>query len=511
MLEAKVEGAAPKDAPVVSRVWRDVKHIRRKLGRLLDQPHVLRVLMKDTAYVSEVVAIKSSEDALWLVLDMLMPQDGNRLVRERPEVRCEARMFHLGLEWSYRFRTRLEELFSYGGMLSVLARFPDWIEEQAYLYWAPFDGHRPLFLSFEVGEKTFKLPVRKISMYCIELEEDPSLHGTGITDFSLIFPDGSQEGFLGSVEEEGPGRYLIRYEDASLVVRRKIARYLEEVYSSPRRAVTPPEPGPPKKVMVVDDEPEVVEILERMLHRLNYRTVSAYSGEEALRKAVEDPPDLILLDLLMPGMSGEEVCVKLKEHPETKDIPVLVLTAVRDISRLGDLNDIGVVGYIPKPFIFEELSDKLKSALERKPPLKLPRASKVLLISRDGDLVGYVAGTLDPSRYTLLYLTDETEAVWRALREKVGVVVVDADGLSISPEVVYKAFRRNPAAASIPLVILTKDRSLKVGQGEDSVHFVFKPFDVEALEEVLERALAHRPNSSDNTRSTTSLRTSSRS
>ncbi|HDI00740.1 MAG TPA: hypothetical protein ENF74_07130, partial [Firmicutes bacterium] len=77
MLEAKVEGAAPKDAPVVSRVWRDVKHIRRKLGRLLDQPHVLRVLMKDTAYVSEVVAIKSSEDALWLVLDMLMPQDGN--------------------------------------------------------------------------------------------------------------------------------------------------------------------------------------------------------------------------------------------------------------------------------------------------------------------------------------------------------------------------------------------------------------------------------------------------
>ena len=510
-MRTRTEGTAPKDVPVVFRVWREVRDIYRKLGRVLDQSHVLRVVLYDMTYTSEIVTVISSEDGLWLILDMLMPEDGNHWIKEKPEVRCETMIFHLGLEWSYRFQTRLDELFSYGGMLSIRARFPERLEERAYLYWATFDEHRPLYLSFRIGTKTFSLPIEEISMQGIRLKANLPLYDTKRSDFYLVFPDGSQEGFRGSIKREDFGRYLIWYEDASPVVRRKIAKYLQEVYSIPRRPVTPPEPEQPKKVLVVDDEPEVVEILERMLHRLNYRTASAYSGEEALEKALEDPPDLILLDLLMPGMSGEEVCVKLKEHPETKDIPVLVLTAVRDISRLGNLNDIGVVGYIPKPFVFEELSDRLKSALERKPPLKLPRASKVLLISRDGDLVGYVAGTLDPSRYTLLYLTDEMEAVWRALREKVGVVVIDADGLSISPEVVYNAFRRNPAAASIPLVILTKDRSLKVGQGEESVHFVFKPFDVEALEEVLERALAHRPNSSDNTWSTTSLRTSSRS
>lgn len=480
----------PKDAPIVSRVWRETKDIRRKLGRLLDQPHTLKVVIHDMSYASEIVAVTSSDDVLWLVLDMLMPQDGNQLVRKKPVVRCEARIFHLGLEWSYRFQTRLEELFSYGGMLSVRARFPDWIEEQAYLYWAALDGHPPLYLSFEAEGKTFKLPVKEISMYGIDLEGD--LHGTRIAGFSLIFPDGSQDGFLGSVKEEGPGRYLIRYEDASPVVRRKIARYLEEVYSSPRRTVPPPPgPGRPKKVLVVDDEPEVVEVLERMLHRLNYRTISAYGGEEALEKVVEDPPDLILLDLLMPGMSGEEVCAKLKEHPRTKDIPVLILTAVRDISRLGDLSDVGVVGYIQKPFIFEELSDRLRSALEEKPTqVKLPRTSKVLLISGDRDLVGYIAGNLDPSRYLLLYLTDETEVVWRALREKVRVVIVDADGLSISPEVICKAFRRNPRAASIPLVILTGDRNLDVGH---KVYLVLKPFDVETLERVLDQALTHGP------------------
>ncbi|RKY62424.1 MAG: hypothetical protein DRP95_01575 [Candidatus Latescibacterota bacterium] len=514
----RTEGAAPKDAPVISRVWREIRDIRRKLGRLLDQPHTLRVVLRDMSYTSEVVAIVSSDDALWLVLDMLMPQDGNQWVRQRPEVRCETRIFHQGLEWVYRFQTRLEELFEHGGMLSIRARFPEWIEEQAYLYWAAFDERRPLYISFEVGEKTFKVPVGEISMNEIELEAELPLYGSKILDFSLIFPDGSREDFLGNIRRESSGRYLIRYEDASPVVRRKIAKHLEEIYSLPPRRKTVPPPSPEseeaKRVLIVDDEPEVVSILERMLHRLNYRTISAYNGEEALQKAKEDSPDLILLDLMMPGMSGEEVCTKLKEDPKTKDIPVLVLTAVRDISRLGDLDDLGAVGYIQKPFIFEELSDRLKAALEKKPLLTRPaqfKTNKVLLISGDNGLIKYIAGTLDPSRYVLLYLTDEIEAVWRALREKVGVVVIDADGLSISPGVVYKAFRRNPNAASIPLVVLTEDRNLKIGQEEDSVYLVFKPFEANDLEEALNWAFAYRPNNSDNTSRTTSLRTSSRS
>lgn len=478
MLEA--EGASPRDAPVISRVWRRSEDVRRKLWRLLDQPHILRVFLEDRTYFSELVAIRPSENVL--VLDMLVPKDGNRLVEEKPGVRCEARTFHLGFEWTYRFNTRLEGLFSYGGMLSVRASFPDRVEEKAYLYWAAFDFCRPLYLSFEVEEKIYELPVKEMSMYGIKLEGN--LQGKGTMSFSIIFPDGSREDFLGSVKEEGPGMYMVCYEDASPVVQRKIADYLQDVYSAPRRPATW---GQPKRILVVDDEPEVVEVLERMLHRLNYRTMSAHGGEEAIRKAIEDPPDLILLDLLMPGMSGEEVCMKLKEHPRTKHIPILVLTAVRDMSRLGDLNDIGAAGYIQKPFVFEELSERLKSALEGEPPQVESRASKVLLISKDADLVGYVAGNLDPSKYNLLYLTDGTQVVWRALREEVGVVVVDADGISISPEVVCRALRRNQRTASIPLVILTEDGNLEVEH--EPAYLVPKPFDMGTLEEVLARAL----------------------
>lgn len=222
----KTEGVAPKDAPIVSRVWRETKDIRRKLGRLLDQPHTLKVVLHDMSYTSEIVAVTSSDDVLWLVLDMLMPQDGNHWVRERPEVRCETRIFHQGLEWSYRLQTRLEELFSYGGMLSILARFPEWIEEQAYLYWAAFDERRPLYLSFRLGGKTFRLPVEDISMHGIKLEGALPLYSTKILDFYLIFPDGSQEGFLGSIKREAPGRYLIQYEDASPVVREVLSELL---------------------------------------------------------------------------------------------------------------------------------------------------------------------------------------------------------------------------------------------------------------------------------------------
>jgi CheY-like chemotaxis protein len=74
-------------------------------------------------------------------------------------------------------------------------------------------------------------------------------------------------------------------------------------------------------VLVVDDEPDIVRYLEHVLHRLGYRTASAGDGGEAIEKALNDSPDLILLDVMMPTMDGFAVCRALRERPATRLIP----------------------------------------------------------------------------------------------------------------------------------------------------------------------------------------------
>ena len=87
------------------------------------------------------------------------------------------------------------------------------------------------------------------------------------------------------------------------------------------------------KVLVVDDEPDIVRYLEHVLHRLGYRTASAGDGGEAVEKALNDPPDLILLDVMMPTMDGFAVCRSLRERPATRLIPVIVMTALEGIDN----------------------------------------------------------------------------------------------------------------------------------------------------------------------------------
>lgn len=80
------------------------------------------------------------------------------------------------------------------------------------------------------------------------------------------------------------------------------------------------------KIMIVDDEPDILYLVKRILEREGYEVVDASNGEDALKKVKGEKPDLILLDVMMPGMDGWDVCKKLKEDPKTKDTTVAMLT-----------------------------------------------------------------------------------------------------------------------------------------------------------------------------------------
>jgi two-component system OmpR family response regulator len=115
--------------------------------------------------------------------------------------------------------------------------------------------------------------------------------------------------------------------------------------------------------LVVDDEPDLVVLLEEHLTQEGYDVVTATSGMQAIAKARDEKPHVILLDVMMPGVSGFDVCNILQDFPETVNIPVIFLTAVAETRRKVMGLNLGADDYITKPFDLHELSARVHAAL----------------------------------------------------------------------------------------------------------------------------------------------------
>jgi len=117
-------------------------------------------------------------------------------------------------------------------------------------------------------------------------------------------------------------------------------------------------------ILVVDDMPQNVRMLSEMLKRIGYAVCTATSGGEAIEKAAACQPNLILMDINMPGMDGYETCQALKEDPELQKIPVLFLSALSDAEDKVKAFNAGGVDYVTKPFEFKEVRARVKTHLE---------------------------------------------------------------------------------------------------------------------------------------------------
>lgn len=119
----------------------------------------------------------------------------------------------------------------------------------------------------------------------------------------------------------------------------------------------------PQRILVVDDEMYIVNILDFSLESEGFEVLSAANGEEALRMAMDTSPDLVLLDVMMPKIDGFEVCRALKAKEETKEIPIILLTAKdRDADRKKG-EEVGCDAYITKPFSPARLIEEIRGLL----------------------------------------------------------------------------------------------------------------------------------------------------
>lgn len=121
-----------------------------------------------------------------------------------------------------------------------------------------------------------------------------------------------------------------------------------------------------RKVVCVEDEPEMIDLMRLILSRKGFEVIGAEGGVKGLETIRAEKPDLVLLDLMMPEMDGWQVYQQLKADATTADIPVIVVTAkAQNIDKVLGLHIAKVDDYIPKPFSLQELVDRVEKVLKR--------------------------------------------------------------------------------------------------------------------------------------------------
>lgn len=287
--------------------------------------------------------------------------------------------------------------------------------------------------------------------------------------------------------------------------------------------------GPQPLILVVDDEPNNLELLEAHLTSEGYQVALALDGEEALAKAVSLKPDLILLDVMMPGLSGYEVCAKLKGVEKTAAIPVLIVTALEQFQAKEQALQMGADDFLTKPINRLELCARVKALLKvrhltqeldrtlaylqeleaarhakQKPERPKPVTSSVasaapsptvkaplILIIDDETLIRqFYADLLSENGYHVETAADAQEGLQKAHQATPDVILLDImmpgmSGLDLLGEL-------KQALPEVPIIIVTAYGSaanaiLALQQG--AFDFIVKGFKPEVLLHAVRRAL----------------------
>ena len=177
-----------------------------------------------------------------------------------------------------------------------------------------------------------------------------------------------------------------------------------------------------KNILIVEDDEDIQQLVGYNLIKAGFLVEYADSGEQALKKIKDQPPDLILLDLMVPGMDGKELCRVIRSDSQLNEIPIIMLTAKGEESDIISGLDLGADDYITKPFSPKILISRIKAVLRRKAKDSAPIATSPSEVIRLDDLI------IDPGRFEVklhgesLNLTPTQFGILHLLTKKAGWV-----------------------------------------------------------------------------------------
>jgi PAS domain S-box-containing protein len=227
-----------------------------------------------------------------------------------------------------------------------------------------------------------------------------------------------------------------------------------------------------KKILVVDDEEDVARLIKRQLERAGYQVILAQSGQEAIARALEFKPDLITMDIVMPGMSGFEAIRQLREKPETADIPVVVLSVVQNEESSYRL---GAVDYVDKPIEEEKLLEVVEKVLAE--------GLKILVYDSDGETRQHLEEVLTHKGYHLIFAQNGLDLLVQARKEQPQLIVMDLHLSDMDGYEVLRRLNRRPETVDIPVIAMTSSPDETLGKviAVGANDLVKKPLDMEAL------------------------------
>ena len=266
--------------------------------------------------------------------------------------------------------------------------------------------------------------------------------------------------------------------------------------------------SPVPRILIVDDDPKNVKLIAGYLHHEDYELLTAYSGEEALERARKDRPDLILLDIMMPGKDGFTVTRELKDDPETSSIPIIMVTALSSTKDKVKGLEAGAEEFLSKPVNREEIRTRIASVLKLKQyqsqldirkktesSLRIEKVQvqseirrkglpKVLIVDDDPNEQKLLLNYLKDENFDILSENNGKDALKTALREEVDLIILDILLPKMDGFMVCRRIKQSKETKDIQVVLITclddmESRIKGVELGADD--FLVKPLESREL------------------------------
>lgn len=242
-----------------------------------------------------------------------------------------------------------------------------------------------------------------------------------------------------------------------------------------------------KKILVIDDEADIREIVRLYLAEEGYDVIEASNGHEGILKALNEKPDLIVLDIMMPGINGFEVAKHLKDDPNTQAIPIIILSILAQDSQYRQ----GILDYISKPFRQEELVGIVRRIFE-KVDGRITKKT-VLIVDDDPDIVDIISICLKDNDIVPEKAYNGMEALEIVKIKNIDLILLDINMPGMNGFEVIKHLKEDKKTCEIPIVVLTgtyiSEDDKKHGLTLGVTKYLTKPFSANDLVKEIKTAL----------------------